>query len=733
MIKKITDPFSEREAEKYSRPVPSREYLLTLLQKIARPVSRNGIFEALHAIDPHDQKALSRRLRAMERDGQLYRNRRGEYGLVESMQLIAGVVQGHREGFGFLIPDEGGADLYLGAKAMRQLFEGDKILVRLAGLDRRGRPEGQLVDVLKRNTTTVVGRYFQENNMGVVVPENKRISHDIWIPEPSHGVNNGEIVEVKIISYPTAHKQAVGEIISILGEHMAPGMEIDVAIRMYELPHQWPDTIMKEAQKIKETISKAEIAKRVDLREHAFVTIDGEDAKDFDDAVYCEPRRGGSWRLYVAIADVSHYVKPKTEIDAEAYLRGNSVYFPGRVLPMLPEVLSNGVCSLKPNCDRLVMVAQMSINSAGKMTRYQFYPAVIHSHARLTYTEVAAALEQGQVAPAIASLLPALNNLLALYQILHAARLLRGAIDFDTVETRIIFGPDKKIQEVRPTVRNVAHRIIEECMLCANVATARFLMKAKIPTLYRIHDGPPADKLADLKDFLKARSLAFPRKAKIEPMDYAKLLDKAKTRSDLRLIQMVLLRSLSQACYSPENIGHFGLAYTEYTHFTSPIRRYPDLLVHRQIKQILSESKKGLSQYTFEAINELGNHCSLTDRRAEQATRDVVQWLKCEFMLDKVGKKFDGLITGVTGFGFFVELQQIFVEGLVHVATLKNDYYRFDPIKHTLKGEASGQTYCLGDTVKVAVARVDLDERKIDFELVQHQVEQRSRKRKRRK
>ena len=717
--KNINDPFYEREQANYPSPIPSREYIMEYLRERGRPARRDEILDELGLTAEPQQEALRRRLRAMERDGQLMFNRRGGYGLIEKMDLIRGHVIGHRDGYGFLIPDEGGHDLFLSAHQMRAVFDGDKVLARIKSIDRKGRYEGQIVEVLERNTNELVGRYLVENGVSFVAPENRRISQDIIIPTGQEGAAKpGQYVVATLTSPPTLRTQAVGQITEILGEHMAPGLEIDVAIRTYELPHSWSETVLAEAAQFKETVQEKDKLDRVDLRAKPFVTIDGEDAKDFDDAVYCEQKPRGGWLLYVAIADVSHYVKPNSSLDEEAQLRGNSVYFPGEVIPMLPEVLSNGLCSLKPNTDRLSLVCEMSVSASGKLTAYRFYEAVIHSHARMTYTNVNAILvkKHATLRKQYKSLVPHLENLHNLYKILHEKRIARGALDFDTVETKIVFGAGRKIKAIIPQERNEAHKLIEEAMLLANVAAAKFLKQHEIPSLYRIHEGPAEEKLNNLRKFLGELGLSLQGGKKPRPKDYANLLSEIAHRTDAHLIQTVVLRSLSQAVYSPDNNGHFGLAYEGYTHFTSPIRRYPDLLVHRAIRNQL-ENNAPVQSLDQEKMVQLGEHCSRTERRADEATRDVVDWLKCEYMQSHVGEEFEGIIVGVTGFGLFVELTDIYVEGLVHVTALSNDYYHFDPSKQRLTGERTGISYRLADPLRVLVARVNLEDRQIDFDL----------------
>lgn len=744
------DPEAAREAEKYDNPIPSRELILSHLAERGAPASREQLVEEFGLHTEDQLEALRRRLRAMERDGQLIYTRRGTYAPVDKLDLICGRISGHRDGFGFLVPDDGSDDLFLSPAQMRLVFDRDRALVRVAGFDRRGRREGGIVEVIERAHESIVGRYYEENGIGFVVADNPKIQQEVLVtPGRTAGARIGQFVEIKITHWPTQRFQPQGDIVEVIGNYMAPGMEIDVALRSYDIPHVWPEAVVKEARKLKPEVDDKDKEKRVDLRHLPFVTIDGEDARDFDDAVYCEKNSSrwklfsGGWKLYVAIADVSHYVRVGSALDAEAVERGNSVYFPERVVPMLPEELSNGLCSLNPHVDRLAMVCEMTMSKSGQMVDYKFYEAVIHSHARLTYNKVSLMLEDPKSSEGKSlrseykEVLPHLNQLYALYQVLVAARHERGAIDFETQETRIVFGTDRKIDEIRPTQRNDAHKLIEECMLAANVATARFMQDHEVPSLYRVHDGPPPERLEKLKAFLGELGLSLQRgksKDGPSPKDYQRLLESIRERPDYHLIQTVMLRSLSQAVYSAQNEGHFGLNYEAYTHFTSPIRRYPDLLVHRAIRSVIRSKrdtkhveragaaimpKARIYPYDEATLEKLGEQCSMTERRADEATRDVVNWLKCEFMQDRVGETFAGVITAVTGFGIFVELRDIYVDGLVHVTALPADYYHFDPVHHRLSGERSGRSFRLGDSVEVKVMRVDLDERKIDFELSQ--------------
>ena len=722
--KKIKDPFAEREASKYSNPIPSREFILAYLKKHKKPLKLTELIDALDLQASDERVGLRRRLRAMERDGQISFRRRLGYSISDQEGFIEGRVSGHKEGFGFVIPEDGSDDLFLNARQMLSVFDGDKVRVKIMGRDHRGRREAALVEVLERNTNQIVGRLSIEKGVTYVKSDNKRIHQNVLVPAGQEGsAVPGQMVVVEIVSQPTVTSQALGRVAEVLGDHMAPGMEIDVSIRSYELPHVWPDKLLKDVNRIKPEISELELEGRTDCRHLPFVTIDGEDAQDFDDAVCCIKRANSGWQLFVAIADVSHYVKPETALDKEALQRGNSVYFPGKVIPMLPEMLSNHLCSLKPEVDRLCMLCEMNISNEGKLTRYRFHQGVIKSQARLTYNQVAALIDgkNNEIPEPFQKekkcLVPHLFELFELYKALRKSREARGAIDFETVETRVVFAENRKIEQIVPVKRNEAHRLIEECMLVANVATARYLSKAKIPTLFRVHAPPTAEKIIDLRKFLAELKLTLDGGKEPSPLHYATLLRSIAMRPDAHLIQTVLLRSLSQAVYSCANDGHFGLAYDAYTHFTSPIRRYPDLLVHRAIRHLLSGGKASQFFYSEKMIQQFGEHCSFTERRADEATRDTLDWLKCEFMQDRVGNSFDGVINAVTGFGLFIELKDIYVEGLLHVTFLKNDYYRFDPLRHRLTGERTGKSYHLGDPIKVRLVRVDLDNRKIDFEL----------------
>lgn len=729
-----TDPHAAREAEKYANPIASREVIIGLLEAAEKPLRFDDIAERLHIGDATDLDALRKRLRAMHRDNQVFVGRRGAYGVASRMQLVPSRIIGHRDGYGFAHPLEGGDDFFLSPREMRQVFDGDEVLISQIGTDPRGRPEGSVVEVTKRAHDALIGRYMEESGIGYLLPHNNRITQHVLIPPNKKGsAQPGQIVAATITDYPTNVLGAKGEITEILGDHLDPGLEIDVAIRAHGIPWEWPDAVLREAGQLRDEPTEADKANRVDLCHKAFVTIDGEDARDFDDAVYCEAE-GRGYRLWVAIADVSHYVRIGSALDEEALNRGNSVYFPERVVPMFPEVLSNGLCSLKPRVDRLAMVCEMFIGGDGSLIEWHFYEGVIHSHARLTYTEVGEILETGQSDTVDRRHFDDLYRLHALYKILRHARDQRGAIDFETVETRIIFTEDRKIESIVPVVRNDAHKVIEECMLIANVATALTLAESQLPVLFRVHEGPSAERLENLRSFLGELALDLPGGLTPTPTDYQTLLSQLHEREDASVIQTMMLRSLRQAVYQPENKGHFGLHYEAYTHFTSPIRRYPDLLVHRAIRHLIRSRKKpqhvrrvsgagvipkaNIYPYDELQMATLGEHASMTERRADDATREVDAWLKCEYLKDKVGEVYPGVIAAVTNFGVFVELHDLYIEGLCHISALPGDYYHFDQAKQRLVGERTRRTFALGASVTVQVARVDLDERKIDLEMV---------------
>lgn len=735
------DPHAQREALTYENPIASREVILALLEKCKGPRNRDEIADMLGMTDEEQLEALRRRLIAMARDGQIVSNRKGSFGRLDKMNLVRGRVQGHRDGYGFVITPETTEDVYLSNRQMRRVFDGDEVVVRLDGRGFRGRKEGSIVEILKRNTTQIVGRYRLERGVHYVKADNPKIVQDIMIaPEHTLGASVGQLVVVDIVEYPVRDRPAIGHVVEVLGDHLAPGMEIDVAIRSHGIPHVWPQEVVEQAEQLQPVVGEEDKLARFDLRDLPLVTIDGEDARDFDDAVYCETKRSGGWRLYVAIADVSHYVQPGSALDEEAASRGNSVYFPDFVVPMLPEALSNGLCSLNPEVDRLCLVCEMTISAGGRVSGFKFYEAVMHSHARLTYTQVGQVLaERGDVRSGIRKqfhkVVKQLDTLQDLYRVLREERNQRGAIDFETQETRIIFDEQRKIERIVPVQRNDAHKLIEECMLAANVCAAKFLEQLKIPAIYRVHESPKEQKLELLREYLAGLGLGLRSRGRVTPQDYQEVLQSVEGRPDAHLIQTMLLRSMNQAVYQPENKGHFGLAYDGYTHFTSPIRRYPDLLVHRAIRYVIRSNidtnkvkrhpdaapltREQIYPYGIDEMLVFGEQCSLTERRADDATRDVISWLKCEYLQDRVGEVFPGVISAATSFGLFVELKDIYIEGLVHITALPQDYYVHVPAQHRLIGERSRRVFTMGDELTVRVVGVNLDERKIDFEVEQ--------------
>jgi ribonuclease R len=727
------DPHAKREAKKYEKPVASRELLLSIIEKSSPPPTYNALAKTLKYQDDHLLVGLKRRLRAMENSGQLVFNKFKQYDIPEESSLLTGKVLGHRDGFGFFAPDDPtqkdkrGKDFYISSHEMQRVFHGDVVQAILVDrTDRKGRKEVKILEVIEARKGPIVGRFYVNHHVCSVVPEDTKIKQEILIdPKAKLGARHGQMVVVDLVQRPTKRSLAIGHVVEVLGDHMAPGMEIEIALRAHDLPHEFSHDVQAESACISDEVEESAKLPRKDLRTLPLVTIDGDDARDFDDAVYCEPKKSGGWRLWVAIADVSYYVRHGSALDDEAISRGNSVYFPSQVIPMLPEKLSNGLCSLNPDVDRLCMVCEMTVSAAGKLSGSQFYPAVMRSHARFTYSKVAKILDGDEtLRTEYKALVPDLENLKSMYLSLSDARSKRGAIAFETEESLFLFNEEKKIESVVPLIRNDAHKIIEECMILANVATAKFIEKNKKPGLFRVHDKPSEDKYNNFVSYLSELGISLPKREAPEPKDYCDILAKVANRPDQELIQTMLLRSMRQAVYQSDNLGHFGLALQSYSHFTSPIRRYPDLVVHRVIKSILQQqlnsnetvdANAGLYDYKLEEVIELGEHCSMTERRADEATRDVSDWLKCEFMQDHVGDHFTGVISTVTNFGLFVRLQDLHIEGLVHITALGRDYYHYDDVRMCLTGENSGVKYRVGDVVTVQVAAVNLDEKKIDL------------------
>ncbi|MBS7459017.1 ribonuclease R [Coralloluteibacterium stylophorae] len=718
------DPHAERESLKYENPIASREVILSVLGEAEGPLDAEALADILGLTAPDRFFALTKRLGAMLRDGQLLANRRGGYAVATKLDLIPGTVIANPEGFGFLRTDVGGDDLFLPPAELRKAMHGDRVLASVTGVDRRGRREGAIVEVLERRTTRLIGRFIEENGIGFVDPDDRRLTRNVMIPPDARGeARVNQLVICEITRPQTQSSPAFGRVLTVLGDRLTPSLVVTTAIHGHEIPDVFPPEVLDQAAAVPVEVDQAVAAARVDLREVPLVTIDGEDAKDFDDAVWCEPNRSG-FRLIVAIADVSHYVKPGTPLDDEAQKRATSVYFPGFVVPMLPESLSNGICSLMPKVDRMCFVCDMQVDRDGNVRDSRFYEAVMRSHARLTYTQVwnavgddALEADRDDARGRIGVLMPQVERLHQLYQVLAKARQKRGAIEFETSETRFVIGPAGEVVQAGMLPRNDAHKLIEECMIAANVEAARHLMARGIPAPFRIHERPPEQKYADLLEFLQEFKLKMPAWSKVRPKDFTALLKKIRERPDAPLIESVLLRSQSLAVYSAENVGHFGLALEAYAHFTSPIRRYPDLLVHRAIKHALAGGKASSYGYSAHDMVALALQCSERERRATEAEREVDERFRAAWMEKHVGSEFDGTISGVASFGVFVELDDSKVNGLIHVTQLPHDYYHFDPVRKLMSGERRGMEFRLGDRVRIQVLRASVEDRRIDFRL----------------
>ncbi len=701
-------------------PLIDTDKLRQMLREADHPLSRRRLSDMLGLDKAESDARLKPVLNELIAAGEVVRNRRAAYGLASDMDLIRGRISAHADGFGFVMPDDGSDDLYLSPKQMRQVFHGDSVLAAVIGVDRRGRKEGGIVEVVERAHRQIVGRLMIESGVATLVPDDPRLTQDVLIPlDKIANAQPGQIVVARIVRMPSTNRAAMGEVTAVLGHADEPGIATEIAIFGHDLPQEFPDEVSDQAKAYGDRIDPDIAAQRKDLRDLPLLTIDGADARDFDDAVYAEKLENG-YRLIIAIADVAEYVHPDTPLDREAHKRGTSVYFPDRVLPMLPETLSNGLCSLRPDEDRLCMVCDVRLDEGGKVRSSRFYEAVMRSHARLTYDQVQRMMVDGdaELRAKHEHVVGALSALYETYRVLFKRRSRRGALDFDSTDVYFQFDVEGRVAGIRPRTRHDAHRLIEECMILANVEAARFVGKAGIPMLFRVHDSPPAEKLEGLELFLRAQGLRVSWSEQPEPSQFAAIQHKVAETPEARLVNAVLMRSLSLAVYQPENIGHFGLALHDYAHFTSPIRRYPDLLLHRAIKHLVRKQDRNQFPYSESAMVEQGRHCSWTERRAEEASRDVDERLKCQFMQRHLGEEFDGVVTGVTSFGLFVELPEFGVSGLVHVTAMPNDFYNFDPVSHRLTGKRHGQVFALADRVKVSVAAVNVDERKIDLALV---------------
>ncbi|WP_374601929.1 ribonuclease R [Arenimonas sp.] len=718
------DPMAAREAARYENPIASREAIANLLQDSPGPLTAEELGEALDLLAEDRFDALSRRLGAMVRDGQLLRNRRGGYAVAQKLDLVAGTVIANPDGFGFLKCDDGGEDLFLPPGELRKALHGDRVLASITGVDRRGRREGAIVEVLEHRLTRLTGRYSERAKIGLVVPDDRRVLTEVLIPqEDTNGAREGQLVVVEVTQPPEKGRPPMGRILLVLGDRLTPSLVVQAAIHGHDLPHEFPREALAEAAEVPLEVPAAEAKRRVDLRKLPLVTIDGEDAKDFDDAVWCEPNAEG-FRLIVAIADVSHYVRPGTALDDEAIKRATSVYFPGFVVPMLPETLSNGICSLMPKVERLCFACDMQVDFDGNVLRSKFYEAIMRSHARLTYTQVWKAVgeadtEAGQEAVAqVGSLMPQVQRLHQLYKVLAKARTRRGAIEFESSEVRFVLDNSGEVVQAGMLERNDAHKLIEECMIAANVEAAKFVTGKQMPAPFRVHPRPPEAKYGDLLEYLSEFGLSLPPWGKVQPRDFTQLLRKVRVRPDAALLETVLLRSQSLAVYQTDNLGHFGLALEAYAHFTSPIRRYPDLLLHRSIKHALDNGNADGFRYSAKDMAALSLQCSEKERKADEVEREVDERYRSAWMEKHVGDEFDGVVSGVTNFGLFVELAGSKVNGLVHVTQLPHDYYHFDPLRRSLAGERTGLRFRLGDPVRVLVLKASVEDKRIDFRLV---------------
>lgn len=693
--------------------------VLKYLSQRNEPANTKAIAETLGRIGKEGRQETFEILERLRDDGQVLQLSKHRWAMKHAIQDHQGRVVGHVDGHGYVLTDDTREKVFLRSHEMQEVLHNDIVRVRIVGRDRRKKLFGKILEVVERGNLTIVGRYFEENNLHFVVPDDQRIGQDVFVlPEHSAGAQSGQVVSVTITKHPTKHFQPVGEISEVLGDYLAPGMEIEIAIRKHQLPHNWPHAVEQQIKSLNEQVLPADYQGRTDIRELPLVTIDGEDARDFDDAVYAEPQAGGGYRLVVAIADVSSYVKEGSPLDQEAFQRGTSVYFPDNVIPMLPEILSNGLCSLKPEVDRLCFVCDMQITAGGDIESYDFYQAVMFSHARLTYTQVAA-LIGGDVSESgiDAELRPTIENLSALAKLLGKRRRQTGTIEFEIPEPVIIFDAERKIERVIARTRNDAHRLIEECMLAANICASLMLDDSEITGVYRVHEAPDEDKISDARVFLRQFKLLLGGGDEPEPKHFAEVINKIDDPLTAKIVQTALLRSLKQARYDVENNGHFALNFDSYTHFTSPIRRYSDLVVHRQIRRLLDDPEARDDDQTFQRIEQSAEQTSVTERRAEAATREAVQWLKCEFMSHKIGDKLVGVVSSVTEFGLFIELEEFYIEGLVHITSLGQDYYRYDPDQRQLIGESSGRVYHTGQKLEVQVSRVDMEQGRIDFSL----------------
>ncbi|MFK8012837.1 MAG: ribonuclease R [Marinicellaceae bacterium] len=717
---KISDPHFSEQSNKYENPIPSRQALLAFLTSQDKILSVHKIADKIGVTNEMQLEGLRRRLNAMINDGSLFINRKKGYGVRDKTDLIKGIVQAHADGFGFLVSSELEQDSFILPREMRKVMDGDTVLANIQSGRRKNKEEAYIVEVLERAHKTLVGKFFNKNGQGIVEPDNTAID-DIIIPSGSEATaNDGDFVTVLINEYPNRHRPAIGEVIAILGQKLNSRLAMELTMAAQKLPHEWPEDFDRVVSYIPSQVADEDLTEDVkDIRHLPLVTIDGEDARDFDDAVYAEKNDKG-WRLIVAIADVSKYVPPNSELDKEAFKRGTSVYFPGKVIPMLPLELSNGICSLNPHVDRMCMVCDMQINASGQIQSYNFYRGVMHSHARITYNQCWSYLDKGTKQDKWQNdVTTSLDTMNALYKAMSVEKAKRGAITFNSTDVHISINAEGQVSSITPYSRNDAHKLIEAFMIAANISAAKFVSKHKVPAAYRVHDTPPLQKISDLKSFLQSLGIKPNFSDPVAPKDFENIIQQIQGREDVNLIESVLLRSQSLAAYEAENGGHFGLALEYYAHFTSPIRRYPDLMIHRAIEYIVKKNKPKKYIYSPQKAVDMCIQCSHNERRAETASRDVDARLKCMFMEQFIGDEMEGIISGVTHFGVFVTLNNIMVDGLIHVTSLPNDYYRHESIQHKLVGERGGSVFQLADKIKIKVASVSIDQRKIDFDFVE--------------
>ena len=727
--------YKKNKQKKHSRL--RGDIVLTFLKQKSEPVATREIAQILGQGGKKGIEQTYLTLETLRDEGKITQVRRNRWALQHQVNEVLGKVVGHSEGHGYILPIEGGEKIFIRSHEMNEVLHGDTVNVRITGKDKRNKRFGQIIDIVERGSDTIVGRFFVERGLQFIIPNDQRISQDIFIPPDSLKKldtipESGQVVVCKITQYPSKNFQPVGEVIEILGDYLAPGMEIEIAKNEFDIPSEWPAVIASEIDKLPADVFGNDFPNRQDIRKLPLVTIDGSDARDFDDAVFCEKNEKDEYRLVVAIADVSHYVKTKTALDSEAWLRGNSVYFPRQVIPMLPEVLSNGLCSLNPSVDRLCMVCDIQIDQKGEIITSEFYQAVMHSHARLIYEQVAEYLDSSRgkldveklpISQNIQAVINSLHELESLAKLLGSKRRDKGSIDLNIAEPMIVFNDGRKIDKIVPRERNFAHRLIEECMLVANICAADALAGSKLAGIYRVHEQPDEEKIADTRDFIRQFGAILPGGNEPSPKDYTTLLNKLDEGSiESKIINQALLRSFKQARYSEENDGHFALAFDSYTHFTSPIRRYSDLHVHRQLKRLIADSNQQDDEKAFDNIVALAEQTSTTERRAEKATRAVTQWLKCEYMSHKIGEKFTGTITTVVEFGLFIELDEYYVEGLIHIANLGDDYFIYDEVSRSLRGEMYNEKYQAGQKITIIVSRVDLEQKRIDFDLANKKI-----------